>query len=318
MQYDIKRVIDKINFFNGYTRIDKIDKGYSPDDKYIILKNRNKFLLRITDEIYYQKREAEYKLLKKLEESNIQSQIPILFGDLREDNICFMVIEFLEGIPAVEAFEQCSNTFQYHIGLEAGKELFKIHQIKAPSHLPNWKESQMRKYYNYLNEYTNGNFRHKKEKKVMSFIEDNISLLNDRPNTLLHDDFHLEHIILSGDKFQGVIDFNGYDYGDPLHDFYNLALFSRRISIPYCIGQVEGYFSGQPDDYFWRVYSLYAAMNIFSTIVWTIKHDPNSMDDALERIEIILEDHESFERIIPKWYKHEYIENTSSPWSENT
>ncbi|WP_010096933.1 aminoglycoside phosphotransferase family protein [Ornithinibacillus scapharcae] len=303
MRYNIKNVIDNISFFNGFTSVEKVKKGYSPDDKYIVLEGRNKYLLRISDYTYYQKREAEYKLLQELEEREIQSQRPILFGNIERDNICYMVIEFMEGTPAVEAFNNCSSNIQHQIGIQAGKELYKIHQIEAPLHIPIWKESQRKKFNYYLNEYKNGHFRHEQDKRIISFIEENMELLGDRTNTLLHDDFHLEHIILSGDRFKGIIDFNGHDYGDPYHDFYNLALFSRRISIPYCIGQIEGYFSGQPDDYFWKVYSLYAAMNIFSTIVWTTMHDPASFEDALERIEIILEDHDNFERIKPKWYK---------------
>ncbi len=43
-------------------------------------------------------------------------------------------------------------------------------------------------------------------------------------------------------------------------------------------------------------------MNVFSTIVWTINYDPNSFPDALERIEIILEDHDYFNSNKPKWY----------------
>lgn len=56
------------------------------------------------------------------------------------------------------------------------------------------------------------------------------------------------------------------------------------------------------------IYSYYlidlmlCSMNVFSTIVWTINYDPNSFPDALERIEIILEDHDYFNSNKPKWY----------------
>lgn len=303
MLYNIENVLEQISFFNGYSSVEKIEKGYSPDYKYIVIKGEIKYLLRISDIKYYQNREAEYKLLKELEEMNIQSQKPILFDDIRNDNICFMVIEYIEGTPAIKAFKKCSDITQHQIGLEAGKELYRIHQIKAPSQLAKWEDRQSKKYRYYLNEYSTGNFKLKRDSKIISFMEENIKLIIGRPNALLHDDFHLEHIILSDNKlYKGIIDFNGYDYGDPYHDFYNLSLFSRKVSIPYCIGQIGGYFSTQPEDYFWRLYSLYNAMNIFSTIVWTTNNDPNSFDDALERIEIILEDHDYFNNIKPRWY----------------
>ncbi len=54
---------------------------------------------------------------------------------------------------------------------------------------------------------------------------------------------------------------------------------------------------------FWRLYALYAAMNIFSTIIWTKKYDEQSFDDALERIDFILQDHDYFTFDKPLWYK---------------
>ncbi|WP_257146967.1 hypothetical protein [Bacillus cereus] len=54
---------------------------------------------------------------------------------------------------------------------------------------------------------------------------------------------------------------------------------------------------------FWRLYALYAAMNIFSTIIWTKKYDEQSFDDALERIDFILQDHDYLTFDKPLWYK---------------
>jgi len=302
MNYIIENVIDRIPYFTGYSSVEKVDKGYSPDDKYIVIKGFKKYLLRISDIKYFHEREKEFNLLQELEKRNIQSQQPFIFEKLINDEICFMVIEYIEGTPAIETFKNCSNHIQHQIGIEAGRELYKIHQILAPDYVSKWDDRQSKKYRYYLGEYHKGNFKLNQDRKIIDYIEDHLHLIKDRPTTLLHDDFHLEHIIISDFTYKGIIDFNGYDYGDPYHDFYNLSLFSRRISEPFIIGQIEGYFSSEPSDYFWRIYSLYAAMSIFSTIVWTTKNDPHSIDDALERIELILEDHDYFNRIKPKWY----------------
>ncbi|WP_246188307.1 hypothetical protein [Metabacillus lacus] len=47
----IGNVIDRISFFNGYSSVEKVEKGYSPDNKYIVIKGLNKYLLRISDNI---------------------------------------------------------------------------------------------------------------------------------------------------------------------------------------------------------------------------------------------------------------------------
>ena len=85
--------------------------------------------------------------------------------------------------------------------------------------------------------------KHKNDDKIIKFIEENEIYLKNRPNRFQHDDFHLENIIVRDGKYVGVVDFNGYDWGDPLHDFVKIALFARDISIPYSIGQIEGYFN---------------------------------------------------------------------------
>jgi len=43
-------------------------------------------------------------------------------------------------------------------------------------------------------------------------------------------------------------------------------------------------------------------MNVISTIAWTRQYDPQSFDDALARIQLILEDHAYFSSVKPLWY----------------
>jgi aminoglycoside phosphotransferase (APT) family kinase protein len=64
--------------------------------------------------------------------------------------------------------------------------------------------------------------------------------LKNRPNQFQHDDFHLKNIIVQDKHYVGVIDFNGYDWGDPLHDLVKVALFSREVSILIPRGKFSG------------------------------------------------------------------------------
>ncbi|WP_236597293.1 hypothetical protein [Peribacillus psychrosaccharolyticus] len=64
------------------------------------------------------------------------------------------------------------------------------------------------------------------------------------------------------------MDFHQYDWGDPIHEFHKIGIFNREVSIPFSIGQIRGYFiNTEPDEYFWRLYSLYLAMFDFSTVI---------------------------------------------------
>src|SRR5208282_5231031 len=94
-----------------------------------------------------------------------------------------------------------------------------------------------------------------------------------------------------------------YDQGDPIHEFLKLGLFASEISIPYSIGQIQGYFDGnEPDELFWRLYSLYTAMALVSSVVWIQQVKPEETLEMMAKIERVREDHDDFRSFIPRWY----------------
>ncbi|MFC9542169.1 phosphotransferase [Lysinibacillus sp. NPDC056959] len=124
---------------------------------------------------------------------------------MNEANLSVMVLSYIEGYPADEFIWNLSDMAQFNIGLAAGKELRKIHQLHA--HAPQtiqWEEAQKRKFSFYLNEYRKDSYQLPKEHKILNFIENNFYLLKERPRTLLHDDFHLGHIIVQNNTYNGV------------------------------------------------------------------------------------------------------------------
>ncbi|WP_223556762.1 hypothetical protein [Lysinibacillus sphaericus] len=56
-------------------------------------------------------------------------------------NLTVMLLSYIEGTPAGEIIKNFSNMEQFTIGLAAGKELRKIHQLQAP-HPMNWEAEQ--------------------------------------------------------------------------------------------------------------------------------------------------------------------------------
>lgn len=155
-----------------------------------------------------------------------------------------------------------------------------------------------------MKEYFACGVRIKHDERIMKFIDEHLHLMKNRPNVFQHDDFHLGNMIVHNKQFVGVIDFDRFDWGDPIHDFLKIGIFSREDSIPFSIGQIKGYIHGlEPNDDFWQLYSLYLAMCVFSSVVWTVKTIPEQLDDMLNKIYTFLEDHDYFERIKPKWYE---------------
>lgn len=304
MENNIQVLMDRIKILRNSPRVTRLSKGYSPDEKYVVMdEDGNKYLLRISDmERYYRKKE-EFKVLSDIRKYKVHSPQPIDLGILKEFDICYSIFSYIEGEDAKNSIRSFKEQEQYEIGIEAGKDLSRIHQHSAPYDVRNWHERSIQKHNRYLKEYKKCGIKINNDDKVMSFIESNYHYLKNRPNQFQHDDFHLENIILKDKKYVGVIDFDNYDWGDPFHDFVKVALSSRVDSISFSVGQIDGYFDNNIPEDFWRLYSIYSAMVIFSSVVWSINKSPEQLDKFIERINLILEDHKNFEMLKPIWYR---------------
>ncbi|BCA36514.1 phosphotransferase [Bacillus cereus] len=300
-----------IQIVKDAANIEEISKGFSPDKKYIITNaNNEKYLFRTGDIKEYERKKIEFQILNEMVKRNVQAQRPIEIGILEEEGVCYSIFSYLEGEDAKKLLPTYSPKEQYDIGIEAGKDLAKMHTYEAPNNILPWYERAMKKYSKYVEAYKTCGINIKNDDKIIKFIEENEIYLKNRPNRFQHDDFHLENIIVRDARYVGVVDFNGYDWGDPIHDFVKIALFARDISIPYSIGQIEGYFNGRIPEEFWNLYAVYVGMTVFSSVVWTLLAAPHMLDDMLERLTIVLEDHNNFELSKPIWFQPDKIDMT--------
>lgn len=289
--------------------IKEISKGFSPDKKYIIMSaNNEKYLFRTGDIKEYERKKIEFQILNEMVKCNVQAQRPIEIGILEEEGVCYSIFSYLEGEDAKRLLSTYSPKEQYDIGIEAGKDLAKMHTLEAPKNILPWYERAMKKHRKYLEAYKTCGIKIENDDKIIKFIDENEMYVKDRPNRFQHDDFHLENIIVRDGRYVGVVDFNGYDWGDPLHDFVKIALFARDISIPYSIGQIEGYFNERIPEEFWKLYAVYVGMTVFSSVVWTLRAAPHMLEDTLERLTIVLEDHKNFELSKPSWFQPDKID----------
>ncbi|WP_442600708.1 aminoglycoside phosphotransferase family protein [Paenibacillus sp. KN14-4R] len=300
---DYQIIKEYIPFLQGDIEIDPIMKGYSDDRKYAVVKDNQKYLLRTFNLKEYDRKSLEYEALIKMQEYNVKCSRPIKLGSLPDHGIGYMVLTFIEGDDASEELPKLSSNDQFHIGLQSGKELHKIHQYVAPSHISSWYDRKVVKHKNYMEEYKKLGIRVNHDLEIMSFIDDNLQIMKNRPNLFQHDDFHVGNLIVEDNSLSGVIDFNRFDWGDPIHEFLKVGMFSSEVSIPFSVGQIKGYHHNQePNEWFWKLYSLYLAMCVFSSIVWIRKVKPEETDIMISKLNRVLEDHNNFELIKPKWY----------------
>lgn len=282
--------------------ISKIHKGFSHDEKYAI---DDQYLLRIFPIDDLNKRREEFETINDLAKYSVFVPRGLDFGRLKNKDKAYMVISYIPGIDGEVALKNLTKEEQYEAGYIGGKELNKLHQLPAPSGYPSWYSIKKRKSNHYLNGLKSINRLDPKIKDMLeSYILHHENLMIDRPNQFQHDDFHPTNIIIHNKTFAGIIDFQRMDWGDPIHDLHKLGFFSKRISIDFTKGVIDGYHENQPlTESFWRLYTLYSAMHIVSALVWGLKISEEQYELLLDYSHEVIEDHNHFQSIVPKWYQ---------------
>jgi aminoglycoside phosphotransferase (APT) family kinase protein len=287
------------------TAIEPIHKGLSTDQKAIIhLPENEKQLLRVFDIAEFEQKQMEYEAISALRGYDIKCSMALACGKLLDYNLAYMLLTYIEGEDAREELPRLTEAEQYQIGFDAGRELLKMHLLKAPSHISPWYDRKAVKHRECLGEYNKLNVRFNHDSKVMAFIDEHMGLMKDCPNLFQHDDIHIGNVIIKEHQFAGLIDFNRYDWGDPVHDFLKMGMFNRQLSIPFSIGQVDGYHASSraPNELFWKRYALYLAMSLFDSVVWVHEFEPENLISLIGKIDVILDDHCNFDQVKPGWY----------------
>jgi aminoglycoside phosphotransferase (APT) family kinase protein len=247
----IQTLLERVPFLQGHDQIVQIHKGYSSDSKFIVKKDNQQYLLKTFDNQYLSTKQMEFDALFRMQELNVKCSKPIEIGNLVDVGVGYMILTYIEGNDAADELPKLSADQQFRIGYEAGTELLKMHQYVAPRHIPSWYDRKVTKHTRYVDKYHQLNIRINNDLKVMTFIEDNLHLMERRPNLFQHDDFHVGNLIVKDERLSGIIDFNRCDWGDPIHEFLKVGLFSSEVSIPFSIGQIRGYhLNSEPDPYF--------------------------------------------------------------------
>lgn len=294
---------DEIKYLQSASDVSKITKGFSHDEKYLIDGN---YLLRIFPNHEAKKRRQEFETINKL--ATYSEFVPkgLEFAALKGNDKAYMILTYIRGTDAEVSLCDLTEDEQYTAGVFAGRELHKLHQLSAPSNYPSWFTVKKDKSDRYLKELKQINMDEKIKRMLEGYIKDHEHLMKDRPNMFQHDDFHPSNIVIHEKRFAGIIDFQRMDWGDPIHDLQKLGFFSKRISVMFTKGIIDGYHDNQKvDENFWSLYALYSAIHIVSALVWAKKFSPKEFELFLGYSLDVMKDHENFKCTIPVWYKNE-------------
>lgn len=280
---------------------EKINKGWSTDNKYLIKDdNNNKYLLRISSIDQYEKKLVEFDYLKKLERIGLSMCKPIEFGTC--DDGVYIILSWIEGVDAQEYILNLSNIEQYEYGIIAGKELLKIHSLKAPSNIFDWEEKFNKKIDRKIKMYEDCPIKIDKANNLIEYINNNRHLLKNRNLVFHHGDYHIGNMMINENKELVIIDFNRADFGDPYEEF-NRIVWCAQASSYFASGIVDGYFNNDVPIDFWKVLALYISSNTLSSIPWAIPFGKEEIEVMINQSKDVLRWYDNMNTYIPSWYK---------------
>lgn len=293
--------------YKTWKYINKINNGWSEDYKYYIEDNAgNKFLLRLSAISTYDKKRKEFEIIKKFNSLDFVMSRAIELGICNNEQNVYMLLTWIDGNSLDAMIGDLTENEQYELGLKAGKILKGLHSIKVDDKnisIINKKENMLKK----LNKYINSTVRIEGDQIAIDFVKKNIDRINPLPPVYKHGDFHVGNLILDSHRQIGIIDFNRWECGDKYEEFYKIQSFDLEVSIPFAIGQVDGYFNFQPPDEFWNVLAVYVAYASLYSIAWAEKFGEDEIKNMKKRCMRAFSDYNNFHSTIPRWYKDNYM-----------
>jgi len=302
-----------IKLFDTLTKIEQITKGWSSDKKYCVeTADGQRMLLRVSDISEYDRKKAAHEMMERVAALGIPMCVPIEFG-ICDDNALFQggvcsLQSWIDGEDLEDILPLMSEAEQYDLGVQAGEIARKIHTIPAPSTQEEWAARFNRKTDYKIEKYRECGIRFEGDDAVIRYIEQNRGLIDGRPQSFQHGDYHVGNMMYAGSTVH-IIDFD-FDYGDPWQDFESIRWAVDR-SVYFATGMVRGYFNNKVPEEFWALLKLYLAEGFFHNIVWSVNTGVQaSIDTTLRQIRDVQNWFDGFKNTIPTWYMKDFYINS--------
>jgi len=292
-------------FFDAFSKVEPVTKGWSEDKKYCVTKaDGTRYLLRISPTEQYETRKALYEILERVAALGVPMCRPVKFGTCKDG--VYILESWIDGEDAKQALPMLPETEQYIFGLKSGEILRKIHSLPAPDTQEEWATRFNRKTNNKIQKYCECGLRFAGDDRVIEYIEYNRYLLENRPQNFQHGDYHIGNMMLEKGELR-IIDFERFDFGDPWEEF-NRIVWSAAASPYFATGQLREYFSGEPPIEFFRLLAFYIASNTLSSIYWAIPFGQGEIDTMMQQSQDVLAWFDNMQNPVPTWYLKDWEE----------
>ena len=193
-----------------------------------------------------------------------------------------------------------SVSFSIFFGICLLTILQKIHSIPTPGTQENWAVRFNSKTNMKIRKYRECGLRFIGDDKIIEYIENNRHLLENRPQSFQHGDYHIGNMMLENGELR-IIDFDRFDFGDPWEEF-NRIVWCAAASPHFATGQLRGYFGGEPQLEFFKLLAFYISSNTLSSIYWAIPFGQGEIDTMMKQSQDVLAWYDNMNNPVPTWY----------------
>lgn len=286
-----------------FIHAEPIEKGWSEDKKYCVTgSGGKKYLLRISPIERFETRRTLFAMLEQVAKTEVPINVLIEFGTCPEG--VYSLYSWIDGVDLEAALPLLSETEQYALGVKSGEISKRIHSISAPDTQEDWAVRFNRKTNHKIKTYRECGIRFNGDEVIIEYIEKNRHLLENRPQSFQHGDYHVGNMMLERGDLK-IIDFDRYDFGDPWEEF-NRIVWSAAASPHFATGQLRGYFGGDPPMEFWRLLAFYIASNTLSSIYWAIPFGQSELDTMIKQSQDVLKWFNNMQSPVPTWYVKDF------------
>lgn len=278
-----------------------LDKGWSGDKKFrVTTSDGGVYLLRIAPMERFQRRSHAFGYMKRAAQLGIAMCEPVEFGVCSEG--VYTLETFIEGTDAEEYIAGLPQQRQYVYGLDAGAALKKLHSLPAPTDAEDWETRFNKKIDRKLAAYGACPLKYDNDGSMLRYLAENRHLLNDRPQSYQHGDYHIGNMMVDTSGKLVIIDFDRDDYGDPWEEF-NRIVWCAQKAPAFASGMVDGYFDGNVPEEFWKLLALYICSNSLSSLPWAIPFGEEEIQIMRKQQADILNWYDNMASVIPSWYQ---------------
>ena len=176
-----------------------------------------------------------------------------------------------------------------------------MEQIDRKPASDEWAKSFKARVEHYIELYRNCGYTFAGDELVIDYLQTNHTCIGERPTVLMHMDFQTDNMVISPDGELYTIDFQMCGVADPYHVLTGTGV-SAMYSVPFAMGQIEGYFGKEIPDDFWEKYAYYMTAEMLYAFTVGV-HMEEERDETLHMFDDEVERIKNNGSCIPEWYQ---------------